>query len=405
MRRRLVDMKNRRGAALALVAVSLFAILAIMALALDIGMMFSARNEAQRVADAAALAGASAFIDFDPPITAVDSARQRARDYVTTNYVLDAMVDTAEANIEIDTGNRRVRVTVSRRKIGTWFARLLGIDTVAVAAYAVAEATDAGAAKCVRPWAVQDLWHEGATNARPIETDKYEPSPFSDPGDIYIPATTPGQGNATGYGNTSADNGRQIRIKTQRPNTGSDTTQLAQPGPGEFMIWEMPVDPTLEQCAQGGGATAPMYQYRNAICGCNKNSIQLGVDYPLHTGNVVGPTDQGLDGLLEKDPDAYWDESTNSVVSDYGIDSPRVVKIALMAPLGPPPDGAQNWTHANLSTVQFTNFALMFIENYEIINLSGGSRQVAITGRFMYHAQGEEGPNSGSLVKYLRLIE
>lgn len=405
MRHEMLKLRSRRGATLPVVAVSMIAMLAVMALALDMGMMFSARNEAQRVADAAALAGASAFIDFDPPVTAVDPARERATEYVEANYVLDSMVDPSEANIEIDVNNRRVRVTIRREAIGTWFARLLGIAEVDVSAWAVAEATDAGAAKCVRPWAVQDLWHEGLTNARPVEADKYEPPPHSEPGDFYAPALNPGQGNATGYGNTASDNGMQINLKTQRPVTGNDSTDLAQPGPGEFLIWEMPEDPTLEACAQGGAPGSPMYQYRNSICSCNKNSIKLGQPYPVKTGNVVGPTDQGLDGLLEKDPDAYWDSSTNSVVSAYGLDSPRVVKMALMPPLGPPPDGAQNWTHANLSTVTFSNFALMFIENYQVINLQGGAKQVSITGRFLYHAEGEEGPATGSLVKYLRLIE
>jgi hypothetical protein len=403
MKRDRLKLENRRGATLAVVAVSLVAMLAVMALAIDMGMMYSARNEAQRVADAAALSGASAFLDFYPASTAVAPAHARATEYVVANNVLSEMVDPSEANIEVDVANRRVRVTIARRQIGTWFARMFGVDSVAVSAYAVAEAVDAGAAKCVRPWAIQDLWHEGDTGQRPGEDDVYDPA---DPElDQYIPVTEPGQGNATGYGNTQADHGMELTLKTQRPANPNDSTELAQPGPGEFMIWEMPVDDTLEQCTnQGGSVTSPSYQYRNAICGCNQNSIELDVEYPIKTGNTAGPTDQGLEGLVAKDPDAYWDESTNTVVSQYGMESPRVVKIALMAPLGPPPDGAQNWNHSTLNTVKFTNFALMFVDSHQLINGQGG--QIAeITGRFLYYAEGEEGPTSGSLVKFLRLIE
>jgi hypothetical protein len=48
-------------------------------------------------------------------------------------------------------------------------------------------------------------------------------------------------------------------------------------------------------------------------------------------GNMVGPTKQGMDDLIAKDPGAYWDEAANRVVSDKHP-SPRVVAIPLFDP-------------------------------------------------------------------------
>ncbi len=78
---------NRRGAALAIVAVSLVVILGMGALVVDMGMLMKQREDAQRAADAAALAGASAFIRTTrrsmPWIEPRDSRlRHLARNYV-----------------------------------------------------------------------------------------------------------------------------------------------------------------------------------------------------------------------------------------------------------------------------------------------------------------------------------
>ena len=54
---------GERGQTLALVAMSLVVLIAVAALAIDTTTLYVARTEAQRAADAAALAGARAFVD------------------------------------------------------------------------------------------------------------------------------------------------------------------------------------------------------------------------------------------------------------------------------------------------------------------------------------------------------
>ncbi len=60
--------RNRRGVSLVIFAISSVAIIGMAALAIDLGMLLRTRAEAQRAADAAALAGASAFTET-PPLT------------------------------------------------------------------------------------------------------------------------------------------------------------------------------------------------------------------------------------------------------------------------------------------------------------------------------------------------
>ncbi len=54
---------KERGATLIYVALSLFVLMGMGALAIDLVTLYAARSEAQRAADAAALAGAKQFID------------------------------------------------------------------------------------------------------------------------------------------------------------------------------------------------------------------------------------------------------------------------------------------------------------------------------------------------------
>jgi uncharacterized membrane protein len=53
--------KNERGITIVLVAISLLSLLGMAALAIDVSTLYMAHGEAQRAADAAALAGARMF--------------------------------------------------------------------------------------------------------------------------------------------------------------------------------------------------------------------------------------------------------------------------------------------------------------------------------------------------------
>ena len=159
--------RNERGSTIAIMSVMLFAMLALAAFAIDLASIRSARSEAQRAADAVALAGASAFYDLpagDPGAT--DSAQGRALGIARLNTVrgdtlyIDnpAVVDNPTAypgggrvrtvttqdvtlNIIPATDSQKVRAWVRHPGVQTFFGGLIGVPYGHVQAMATAWAS------------------------------------------------------------------------------------------------------------------------------------------------------------------------------------------------------------------------------------------------------------------------
>jgi len=111
--------------------------LSVVGLAIDGGIVFSARRELQNVADSAARAGAMqidqrVYRDSSGATVVLDAvaARQVAAEYLAGQGSSPAAMITAEP--------RRVVVQVSR-EVPTGFLRLVGIDTVRISAVALAD--------------------------------------------------------------------------------------------------------------------------------------------------------------------------------------------------------------------------------------------------------------------------
>src|SRR5438552_14605775 len=143
--------KKQKGFVLVVLALLLVALIGFLALAVDIGVLYSARTSAQGVADAAALAGAFTFINdtqSPQPQTASRNALQVARN----NSVLGQPVAAADVNVNVDVANRRVTVDVQSTQ-NTYFARALGVQTANVGVEAVAEAAQySTGSACTKPW-------------------------------------------------------------------------------------------------------------------------------------------------------------------------------------------------------------------------------------------------------------
>ncbi|PYO65688.1 MAG: pilus assembly protein TadE, partial [Gemmatimonadetes bacterium] len=80
MRASIRMVESETGSVIVIVALTLLVLLCFLALGIDLGMLYTARTDAQRAADAAALAGASAFVD-NPRAAAVAPATARATEY------------------------------------------------------------------------------------------------------------------------------------------------------------------------------------------------------------------------------------------------------------------------------------------------------------------------------------
>src|SRR5690606_28861434 len=122
------------------------------------------RSEAQRAADAAALAGASGYREYDPqvhPMLAVDRARQLAYEYATRNTIRGTPIDSSEVFLETDHQEYFIRVTVRRPAVELGFARIFGINSLPVTARAAAVADPGNSTStCIKPFGIPDMWEE-----------------------------------------------------------------------------------------------------------------------------------------------------------------------------------------------------------------------------------------------------
>jgi Flp pilus assembly protein TadG len=182
--------KEERGQTIVLVAVALVSLLGMAALAIDVTTLYVARGEMQRAADAAALAGAKAFVDSGITTDTGNATRQALAQTMATSVINSIL---AQNNVSgappvlaaaptfdfTRPGNPQISVTLQRTNLPTFFARIWGTKLVTVAATAVAEAYNPSSApagyppiapKCVKPLLVanQDPKAAGA-------------SPFVDP--------------------------------------------------------------------------------------------------------------------------------------------------------------------------------------------------------------------------------
>jgi hypothetical protein len=312
--------RDERGMSYVFVGVGFMAFLAATTLAIDVGMFMTARAQAQTSADSGALAGALAlYYDDYNNRTASGPAVQNALAASRDNQVINQQVSVQPTDVTFPLSpaglNNRVRVHVyrsaeRRNALRTLMGRFFGVNSANVDAVATAEASPANAMTCVKPFTLPDKWIEKqdpggfdpATSTFDSADNKGNPLPNPD---IYIPADQPGY---TGY-NADRDRGMELMI---RAGTGNGIQ------PSFYFSYAM-----------GGDTGGSSYEWN--IANCNTTVMGWGDLLLMEPGNMVGPTDQGVDELLAKDPDAYWDSGTNSPVSTVHP-SPRVVAIPLYDP-------------------------------------------------------------------------
>lgn len=410
-------LRNRSGSVLTLVAVSLVAMVSVAALVSDLGMLYTAHSEAQRAADAAALAGASAFQEEDPaqhPVEASALATERARAWAQKNGIRNEQItDGVDAiDVSLDLANAAVTVTIRRPVISLLFARLLGFDQAPVSASATAVAQRAGSSTCLKPFAIPDMWAELSgddKNGNKIwDFDQgfdckgkgcVEPEDWSFDGapDTYDHETT-GYGSHARDGQFDSHNQRYNQDEFRRLPIKINSATL-----GTIPSWWFPWDIT-----KGGGGAK---EYKEAIKGCVTGDFQIGGTLDLDSaetknGNMPKPTYDAIidlidngDGVHAADPTAEWDSINNTVVkSTYGANwrsSPRVITVAVVNPV--------DIAHG-LNNMQIVDFATLFLEDPRKTYPSLGFK-APITARLLKFAPGGTGPETGQLVRVLRLVK
>jgi len=319
-------LKKQKGFVLVVLALLLVVLIGFLALAVDIGVLYSARTSAQEVADAAALAGAFTFIN-DTQSPQPQTASSNALQVALNNSVLGQPVAAADVNVNVDVANRRVAVDVQSTQ-NTYFARALGVQTANVGVEAVAEAAQyATGSACTKPWFIPNTAFS-TSNA----------CPACGANEVLISG-----GEVTAFARSKF--GQEFRVRSQDPSN-----RLA---PGQFYAIDL---------TKGGGS-----DYRDNIANCANAYVRCLDSYSVLTGNKAGPTQQGVNDLVGNPPTDTWG-SVGQYKTPNGLsDTSKAVVLAPIwdtcgasgfCPAGDFPTGTK-------VTLQIIGFAAFFLDGIQ----------------------------------------
>jgi putative Flp pilus-assembly TadE/G-like protein len=350
--------RDERGMSLIFLGVCMAAFIGTATLAIDVGMFMSARTQAQTSADSAALSGVTALVfnnfnDRTPTGPAVQSAISAGQ----KNKIAGGAPTIASADVTFPLSpsgaSNRVQVDVHRtgaNAVPTLMGSFLGLSTVNINATATAEASPANAMTCVKPFMIPDKWSE-------TQTPPWDPSDtfemYDNHGnllpdrDAYFPArnclTCRDNPGYTGY-TVARDKGMQLIL---RAGTGTNIN------PSFYYSWKMPGD-------TGGDF------YRDNIATCNTSLMHWYDLIIQEPGDMSGPTIQGINALIARDPSAYWEGSANGGCncvkgSRYQGQSPRVFPI----PLYDPAYYAEGKSNGRVADFRIANFLGFFADHVQ----------------------------------------
>lgn len=335
---------SQEGYIVITVALLALLILGAAALAVDIGVFYDTRTAAQQIADAAALGAAFTFV-ITPTLAQPQAAIDYATEIATSQEIRGVPIVAGEVNVNVDVGNRLVTVDISRTE-GTYFARALNRNTADIQVRASAEASaNATGSDCTKPWILPN------TVLLPAGSNLCDtcPGPTFDP--VLASQVLISGGAITPF--AISRRGSQMLIKPQRPSTALR--------PGQFYAIQL-----------GSGSGADVY--RDSISACAPNGVFCDQCYSTETGNMVGPTKQGVENLIG-DPADTFNANSEAFCYDPGCkDTSRglvVVPIwdvcSTPDPVGCPneafcPDG--KFAGANVS-FRVVGFGLIFVEGVQ----------------------------------------
>lgn len=345
------------------VALVMLVLLGAAALAIDAGVLYTARTQCQNAADSGALACAGHMMTFNTlNASVVSKCRTKAIEYADYNKVLSTPVALINSDVTVDLALKRCRVCVPRTQargnpVPTYFARIWR-NSVDVSACATAEIAVAQTANCMKPWALPDAFNDADGDGT------------YDPGEYY-------EAGVTSYGTNYRQNGNDVGV----PLIVKQANPQDAIAPGQFF----PIDLPIPNSPDTGGD-----RYRDNISSCNSTAVSIGDTLWTENGNMIGPTKQGVQDLIDLDPNASWDTGNGQITgSAYGTSgSPRIIRIPFFDPRFPPTSGKQDFV--------VTNIASLFLESID----SNG----VVHARIMLSSGMNPGGNPGGL-NFVRLVE
>lgn len=326
------DRQRDSGVSILIIAVAMIFVLGMAGLGIDLASLYVARSEAQRAADAAALAGADALASpTNGCATTAGStisgscqaiAVQDAEKVGNLNLIAGVSPNIQDSDVTFlstSSSDPQIQVIASRdtahgNPMPTFFVKIFGIDTANISAKAVAEAfisAGVGApvgATCVKPWLIPNC---DPGNQNPDQqNNKCSPAAgyFVQVSTDGSYSTTPEPGRDTPYDNGNGGYiGEPFTLKPGTPGSAG--------APGQYYAAYLPnasyVPTECPNCAgtnplNGGSGSAAIYR-SNIEC-CNQNPVVCGpVDITLASaaGNMVGPTNHGVECLINQSGNTF----------------------------------------------------------------------------------------------------
>lgn len=274
------------GSVLVMVAAALVMMLGVCAIAIDMANLYLARAQAQRAADAAALAGAKSFITSGCATSGCTAGgiqetdgRRQAVAAGAQNYIAGqpASIDpNADITFSYPNALEPQITVVAKATVSTFFAKIFGVSTSNVSATSTAEAYNpAGggnspiAAACLKPLLMPDC----------------NPADNSDPN---LNCATSGQGHFFD------------------PSTGAIVKPGTYPSGVIGMPWTLHSNAGPSQWYLVGFNGAPPSSgaaLRTHIKECTPAPLSCGATLTTANGNILGPTNQGVDALINASND------------------------------------------------------------------------------------------------------
>lgn len=372
-------LRGRGGQVLFITAATLLALMGFAALAIDTGLLYHARTEAQRTADAAALAGAGALLQAPGDLNRV---RDAVISVASANTIRGDTIVLLPEDVDVVPDSQIVRVRIVRHAdrgsaIPTLFARALGFSEISVASEASASSFPARAVTCLLPLAIPDRWSEGpGLSDWPTSSDTYQPLD----GDIYMPPD-PLSPSAPGTGFGSLDVGSALALRA------------SSPGSLPRMARYVPIQPSSVFF------TVEEYKYASWECrsptptgdGTWTEGARVGInvaEWEVVEWEVV----YGAGRIIERNPDARWEAACRCATGNLEHVSARTFSLPLFTPPAAPTGGSTSLT--------LGGFAGVFVERVTAD---------AVIVRLVHYAGTqaiEDGsPMSGSLARVLRLVQ
>ena len=313
--------KREGGVTLPLMVFAIVLVLAMAALAIDVATLYMARSEAQRAADAAALAAARAFIvassttapgDPTAELVATTLAQQQASAAVAQNMIaghpgqLTPPLSSNPALNFVNSSNPTVTVSVQQLALPTFFSKIWSRAPSSVSATAVAEAySPSGSSanpgvnvQCVKPFIV----------------------PNKDPGnglDLFVNVDGslkhPGRAAPNGTGIV----GELITFNLDCPGCpgppGFHQPGATAPNQLDFVPAVLPAASSGTFCPSCIGSSVTQFETDVSCCNtaalaCNTSSGNpVIVDTVTDVSGLNGPLTNGLQCLIHKQPASGMD--------------------------------------------------------------------------------------------------